>query len=134
MPSANPFADEGAEGRVRNWVLRAGVAIVFLGAGWEKFSTSPYSMWIKIFHDIGWGDWFRYLTGGWEMLGGLLFLVPRLTMVAAFLLCSAMTGAVATHIVVYRSVTNAIIPAGLLAALIVVTLTVHPPSGRSKSP
>ena len=56
-----------SEGEPRNvvgdWALRIGVACIFIVFGLEKFSSDPESHWVQLFHEIGAGDWFCYLTG-----------------------------------------------------------------------
>ena len=80
------------------WGLRIGVAAVFALTGAEKFaSNAPY--WSGVFNAIGFGGWFRYFTGGVEMLGGLLFLVPRATTAGAAILIATMLGAVGVQFV-----------------------------------
>src|SRR5580765_437079 len=58
-----------------DWMIRLGVAIVFLIAGAEKFSaTNPNSHWVSMFNQIGLGEWFRYFTAVVEVLGAALIL------------------------------------------------------------
>jgi putative oxidoreductase len=56
-----------------DWLLRIGIALAFAAFGREKF-TGPE--WVKIFQQIGFGQWFRYFTGVVEILGGALVLLP----------------------------------------------------------
>ena len=60
---------------VTGWVLRISASVLFLGVGVTKFNTDSY--WVRLFAEIGFGDWFRYLTGGLQVASGLLFLIPR---------------------------------------------------------
>ena len=53
-----------------------------------------------MFHQIGAGEWFRYLTGVLEVAGGLGLLVPRLCGLAGLALAALWVGALATHVVV----------------------------------
>ena len=50
------------------WALRVFLALVFVAAGVDKFLGA---MWVRVFNDIGFGQWFRYVTGIVELLGGL---------------------------------------------------------------
>ncbi len=75
------------------WTIRAGVAAFFIIFGLEKFSEDPASHWVRLFHEIGRGDWFRYATGAIEVLGGLLVLVPRAALFGLILLALTMAGA-----------------------------------------
>src|SRR5882672_6858698 len=76
-------------GRIINvglWILQIGAAGMFLMVGF--------------FDAIGFGQWFRYVTGSLEVLGAVLLLIPRLSGLGALLLVGAMLGAVATHLFV----------------------------------
>ena len=53
------------------WILRGGVAILFILFGAKKFSSGPRSHWVDLFQEMGAGQWFRYLTGVVEVLGAL---------------------------------------------------------------
>lgn len=33
---------------------------------------------VELFNEIGLGQWFRYLTGGLEVVGAVALLIPRL--------------------------------------------------------
>jgi uncharacterized membrane protein YphA (DoxX/SURF4 family) len=98
------------------WILRVGVAVVFFSVGRSKFAA--HSMWIKLFDQIGFGQWFRYLTGIMQIAGALLVLVPRTFLAGIGLLACTMIGASAIWIVRFGQPANAIIPAVVLAALV----------------
>jgi hypothetical protein len=66
--------DPGPPNAIGDWCLRGGIALAFVAFGWEKFSTNGH--WVKLFQQIGIGQWFRYFTGVVEILGGLLVLIP----------------------------------------------------------
>ncbi|MFI9511135.1 DoxX family protein [Nocardia sp. NPDC052566] len=51
---------------------------------------------VRIFDEIGWGDWFRYFTGVVETAGGIGLMVPRLSGLAAAGLAITMVLAAAT--------------------------------------
>src|SRR6266850_7367196 len=78
------------------WILQIGAAGMFLMAGFFKLSGDPRM--IGLFDAIGFGQWFRYLTGSLEVLGAVLLLIPRLSGLGALLLVGTMLGAVATHL------------------------------------
>jgi uncharacterized membrane protein YphA (DoxX/SURF4 family) len=61
---------------IGDWVLRGGIAVVFVLFGAEKFQSDPGSPWGKLFQQIGAGQWFRYFTGVVELLGGVLVSIP----------------------------------------------------------
>jgi putative oxidoreductase len=49
---------------------------------------------------IGLGRWFRYFTGGLEVIGAILVLVPRTAVVGAVVLGMTMVGAVDIHLLI----------------------------------
>jgi hypothetical protein len=76
---------------------------------------------VRLFADIGFGDWFRYLTGALQAASGLLFLVPRTVYPAAVLAGGTMIGAVVVHMFVLDTgIGGAIFPLALLAFIAVV--------------
>ena len=77
-----------------DWAVRGGAALVFVIFGSEKFSSDPSSHWVRLFHEIGTGDWFRYAAGMVEVLGGLLALIPRTATIGLTLLSLTMMAAV----------------------------------------
>ena len=106
------------------WGLRIGVAAVFALTGAEKFaSNAPY--WSGVFNAIGFGGWFRYFTGGVEMLGGLLFLVPRATTAGAAILIATMLGAVGVQFVVFHRPADALFPGAYLVGVILAFSKLH---------
>jgi uncharacterized membrane protein YphA (DoxX/SURF4 family) len=99
---------------VTGWVLRISAGLLFLGAGLAKFDSNSY--WVRLFADIGLGDWFRYFTGALQVAGGLLFLVRRTVYPAAVLAGSTMIGAVVVHMLVRETeIGGVIFPLALLA-------------------
>ena len=80
------------------WILQGLLAATFLIAGTTKFA-GPQTQ-IAFFEKIGFGQWFRYFTGGLEMLGGILVLAPRTAGLAAALLGMIMVGAVEIHLLI----------------------------------
>src|SRR5262245_3650081 len=98
------------------WILRVAVAVVFFSVGSSKCDAS--SMWVKLFDQIGLGQWFRYLTGILQIAGAALVLVPRTFLIGIGLLACTMAGAAVIWIVRFGALANAIIPAVVLAGLI----------------
>jgi putative oxidoreductase len=102
------------------WALRLGVALTFVAIGCEKVFPSADSYWIKLFAEIGFGQWFRYLTGAIQIVGGLLMLVPRTALSGAALLACTMIGAILAHLFLLRTgVGGAVFPAAFLALIVV---------------
>ena len=101
-----------------SWILRLGVAAVFLSVGTAKLGTDP--MWVQLFDRIGFGTWFRYLTGVLQVTGAVLLLVPRTFLVGIGILACTMAGAAAVWIVRFGAPGNAIIPGAILVALLAI--------------
>src|SRR6476660_7921272 len=93
--------ESGFTGKTSNvglWILQIGAAGMFLMVGFFKLSGDPRM--VGLFDAIGFGQWFRYVTGSLEVLGAVLLLIPWLSGLAALLLVGTMLGAVATHLFV----------------------------------
>jgi putative oxidoreductase len=87
--------EQADRGETRNaltdWMSRGAVALFFVLAGADKFSGG----WVKLFQEIGFGQWFRYFTGVVEILGGVLVLIPwtvtaGLALLACTMACAAL--------------------------------------------
>ncbi len=88
-----------APGRALNatlWLLQIAAAAMFFLAGASKLASAPAM--VAVFDAVGVGQWFRYVTGGLEVLGATALLVPRLSGAGGLLLAGVMVGAVATHL------------------------------------
>ena len=104
---------------VITWALRVLVALIFLYEGLDKFGTRR--LWIRVFAEIGIGQWFRYATGLIEILGAGLLLVPKATLVAVPILLSVLAGAFLAHIfIIGVGIPHSVIVAVLFAALVVI--------------
>jgi putative oxidoreductase len=88
------------------------LAAAFLTAGGLKLYGLP--MMVENFAHIGFGQWFRYLTGTLEVLGGIIILIPSLSAFGALLLGCIMIGAIATHLFL---IGGSPIPAAILLVL-----------------
>ena len=80
------------------WVAQLAVGGMLLFAGFNKLAGAP--MMVGLFDVLGIGQWFRYLTGGLEVVGGVMLLIPSLAAFGAALLLPVMAGAILTHLVV----------------------------------
>lgn len=78
------------------WVLRVVVGLAFLAAGGSKLAGAPAM--VEMFAKIGFGQWFRILTGLLEVAGAIGLFVPRLVVYAASLLAVVMVGAIGFHL------------------------------------
>ena len=54
------------------WLLRVVVGLAFLAAGGSKLAGAPAM--VAMFATIGFGQWFRILTGLLEVTAGLVYL------------------------------------------------------------
>ncbi len=75
---------------------------------------------VQMFSQIGLGDWFRYLVGALELLGGVGLMVRRVSGLAALGLVGLMVGAAYTQAFVLHGGALVVTPIviGLLCALI----------------
>ena len=92
------MATKFRRGKTLLWALRILLAVLFLYQGIDKFSERR--LWLRIFEEIGFGQWFRYFTGVVEISGGLMLLIPKATLVAVGLLVCTMIGALLVHVLV----------------------------------
>ena len=97
------------------WVLQLAAAAMFIFAAIPKLMGIPQV--VAMFNAIGFGQWFRYLTGAMELGGAILLLIPRLSGVGALLLVTVMIGAVFTHLLIIGGS-----PVGAIVMLIVTAL------------
>jgi putative oxidoreductase len=94
------------------WTVRALLALAFVAAGSAKLYGVPTL--VEEFRHIGLGQWFRNVTGGLEIIGAMLLLLPRKAALGALLLIGIMIGAVITHLFV---IGGSAVPAIVLLAL-----------------
>lgn len=64
------------------------IAAIFFLVGGAKLIGRPDM--IRLFHEIGIGQWFRYVTGTIEVTGALLLIIPFLTGASAIMLGAVM--------------------------------------------
>lgn len=80
------------------WTLQVATAAMFLFAGGLKLAGVP--LMVQEFGIIGLGQWFRYFTGGLEVISAILLLVPSLAFFGALALAATMVGAILAHLFV----------------------------------
>jgi putative oxidoreductase len=100
------------------WVVRGLLALAFLAAGIAKLYGVP--MLVEEFETIGFGQWFRYLTGILEVAGALTILMPAVSVFGALLLCCIMVGAIMVHVFVIGGSPVPAIVLLVLSAIVVV--------------
>ena len=77
-------------------VVRVLLAVVFIYVGTIKLFPGG-GMWIRLFDQIGMGQWFRFFTAGVEIAAGALMLIPTWSTAGAMLAIASMAGAVVVH-------------------------------------
>ncbi len=107
MSTWTKYAISGVKGLLTLAFLAAGGSIL-LGA----------EMMVMTFEAIGWGQWFRYVTGGIEVAAAVLLWVPGLAALGAALLVATMVGAIIAHVAVLGPSFVPALVLGVLAALI----------------
>jgi uncharacterized membrane protein YphA (DoxX/SURF4 family) len=91
---------KGSARNVVAWVLCVLIACEFLFAAGLKFAGVAAE--VQTFAVIGWGQWFRYVTGVLEVVGAAGLLVPRRSRRSAGLLVMVMLGAITFHLTSLR--------------------------------
>lgn len=99
------------------WGVRILLALAFGAAGASKLAGVPDML--AVFDAIGLGQWFRLLTGGLELVGVVLLLIPATGLLGGLLLGGIMVGAVATHLFVIGGSAVPAIVLGLLCTVVV---------------
>ena len=84
------------------WVVQVGLVAMFLMAGGSKLTAAPTM--VALFDAIGWGQWFRYVTGAIETSTAVALLIPSAAVYGALLLIPTMIGAIATNLFLGQSV------------------------------
>ena len=103
--------------RISDWVLRGGIALIFVLFGAEKFPSQPSGQWVKLFQEIGFGQWFQSFTGIVEILGGVLVLIPWMAQAGLALLAATMASAALLLDFVIRRPQDSIISTGFFLLL-----------------
>jgi putative oxidoreductase len=84
-----------------SWALQLGLAYIFARAGTAKLVSDPEM--IRIFNWIGFGQWFRYVSGVVEVVGVVLILLPRFSVVGGLWLMATMFVAVLINVLITHS-------------------------------
>jgi uncharacterized membrane protein YphA (DoxX/SURF4 family) len=78
------------------WALRIIPAVILLQTLYFKFSGAKVS--IDIFTKMGMEPWGRYGTGVFELIAGILLLIPKRSVLGAFLAAGVISGAILSHL------------------------------------
>lgn len=98
------------------WVVRVFLAVAFGAAGASKLAGVPQM--VQLFDAVGFGQWFRYLTGVTEIAGAALLLIPAFGFFGGLLMAATMTGGVVTHLLLIGGSAVPALVLGLLSALV----------------
>ena len=98
------------------WGIRILLALAFGAAGAAKLAGVPQM--VQVFYAIGFGQWFRYVTGFVEIGGAVLLLVPATGFLGGLLLAVTMAFGAATHLVLIGGSPAPAIVLGLLSAFV----------------
>ena len=120
-----PVAQPHAIDMLYKWFPRVALATVYLLIGKSKFD--PHGMYVRIFDQIGFGDWCRYLTGTLQIAGSILVLIPKTFLAGILILACTMAGALLAWIFFLGSPGTALIPGVLCGVILVIGWT-----GRGK--
>lgn len=116
--------------RIAIWTLRIVLGIAFLYIGTTKLTGTGNT--VEYFAAIGWGQWFRYLTGTVDIAGAALLFVPRCTFLGAILLaCSVGVGTLISLTVLrgdptWGSAAMVVVPSILTIVAVVLVLLTRP--------
>lgn len=78
------------------WILRLLAAVILLQTLYFKFTAAPES--VYIFSKLGMEPWGRIGTGIFELIAGVLLLIPATTAFGAVLAMTLMSGAIYFHL------------------------------------
>jgi putative oxidoreductase len=110
-------------------MLRWLLVLEFVGAAAMKLSSQPAT--VALFAAVGFGQWFRYAVGSYELIGAMLLAYPRTTVVGATVLSALMVGAARTEIMILDRLP---VSSGVtLAGLVVLALLARRMRTRSDS-
>jgi len=80
--------------------LRLAMVAVFVGGGLMKLAGADVM--VRLFADVGVGQWLRYVVGIMEVAGGTLLLLPAWSGLAALGLIVMMIGAAMAELLIIR--------------------------------
>jgi len=120
MPGNIAATRSAATGRPLNillWCVQALLALEFVGVSSAKLMGMPEM--VALFTAVGFGQWFRYVTGILELTGAVLIVVPRTRSIGAALLATIMLGAITAHLFILHVPPTAPVVLFLLSGFVV---------------
>jgi putative oxidoreductase len=98
------------------WALQILLSLAFLAAGGSKLAgLEPM---VKMFNSIGFGQWFRYLTGATEVLAAIFLIIPSLVGLGGLIIVCTMIVATFTHLFLIGGSPVPAIVLGLLGSVV----------------
>lgn len=82
--------------KVSKWILVIILGLLFISSGYPKII--PGESMIERFSNWGYSKSFAQMIGIIELLGGVLLVIPRVSIYASLMLLFVMLGAIYTHI------------------------------------
>jgi uncharacterized membrane protein YphA (DoxX/SURF4 family) len=113
------------------WALKILAGLAFVAAGFAKLTG--VEMMVATFDALGFGQWFRYVTGVIEVGSAVLLFIPGLQAFGAGLLLCTMIGAVLTHLLILGPSAVPAMILGLMVALITYAHRDQLPIGGSRA-
>lgn len=113
-------ARSAATGRPLNillWCIQALLALEFVAVSSAKLMGMQEM--VQLFTAVGFGQWFRYVTGILELAGAVLIMVPRTMSIGAALLATIMLGAIIVHVFILQVPPTAPVVLFLLTGFVV---------------
>ena len=98
------------------WAAQILLAALFIFAGSSKLLGVKEQ--VESFQTIGFGQWFRYVTGTCELAGAIGLLIPRLSGLAALGLVGVMIGATLTNLFLLPGMAGAALMTVFLGAVL----------------
>ncbi len=102
---------------VTGWIVAVLLAVLFALVGGLKLIGVPAA--VKEFEQIGFGQWFRYITGVLEVTGAVGMLIPKYRFWAALQIATIMLGATMINLWVLHLPPLARVTAVLMALALV---------------
>ena len=96
-----PAVRRGRVAIIALWVTQIALAAMFLLSGGSKLVGAPAM--VNLFAAIGWGQWFRYVTGVIEVGAAIALVIPSAAPFGAILLIATMIGATAANLFLGQS-------------------------------
>ena len=78
------------------WMIQIVLAMIFLTVGMAKISGVEST--VRLFDQIGLGQWFRFFTGAIEVTAAVMLLFGPYATLGAGLIVMTMVGAIMTHL------------------------------------